>query len=147
MSLVITGNINTIKSTLSSFDQKFLHPDPEPSSCKFHYRLTVLLLFVFCLLVTSTFWIAGVQNKTFLNSIINANHTDYRSIFVLLLLMYYFIFQEMTASSTVCILGQFQKTLSTIIVTFKERLPYQSIIPKLNTLRIRKRGGMKHFHR
>ena len=59
MSLVITGNINQINTIVASGNKKFLHPDPEPSICKFHYRLTVLILFTFCLLVTSTFWIAG----------------------------------------------------------------------------------------
>ena len=37
--------------------------NPEGSVLTLHYRATVLLIMTFCLMVTSTEWIAGEQNK------------------------------------------------------------------------------------
>ena len=59
MSLVITGNINAFKSTLAFHSKEIIQPDPEPATAKYHYRFTTITLFIFCLLVTSTYWIAG----------------------------------------------------------------------------------------
>ena len=59
MSLVITGNINAFKSTIAFRSKDVIDPDPECATATFHYRLTTITLFIFCLLVTSTYWIAG----------------------------------------------------------------------------------------
>ena len=63
MSLVITGNINAFKSTLAFRNKGLIHPDPEPATAQFHYRLTTTILFIFTLLVTSTYWIAREKKK------------------------------------------------------------------------------------
>lgn len=63
MSLVITGNINAFKSTLAFRAKEIIPPDPEPATAKFHYRFTTITLFIFTLLVTSTYWIAGDKQK------------------------------------------------------------------------------------
>ena len=59
MSVVIVGNINSMKTALSYRNKEILDPSPEPFIGIFHYRATVLTLFCSCLLVTSTMWIAG----------------------------------------------------------------------------------------
>ena len=59
MSLVVIGNLNAFKSTLAFRNKQVIAPNPEPFYAAFHYRITTIFLFVCCLLVTSTCWIAG----------------------------------------------------------------------------------------
>ena len=60
MSEVIKGNIGSIKTAFTFREKDIVDPTPEPSVSKYHYRLTTILLFASCLLVTSTYWIAGL---------------------------------------------------------------------------------------
>ena len=39
--------------------EKFGEPEPEGVISRLHYRLTVMLIIAFCLLVTTTEWVAG----------------------------------------------------------------------------------------
>ena len=45
--------------------EKFGEPKPEGEISRFHYRGTVMIIMAFCLLVTTTEWVAG---KKFLSS-------------------------------------------------------------------------------